>query len=320
VHTTQAIVIPEAGRVELREVALTDPGPDDLILRTAYTSISAGTERMLLAGRLPHPMLRFPLVPGYETVGRVVGMGERVPPELEGRWMYVAGARCFADANPAWGGQARTLFCDHKRAVALDGIEPRQGVLLALAATALHGIDLLGLQEGQRALVLGQGPVGQLAARLARAQGAPVTVFDKAPSRLARSAADERVLAQGQPLAESIQRPFDVVIEATGTMAALTAALPLMGDACTILLLGYYETLQIPYMPLFLKQARLLTAREWAPGDLARSRDMLASGALSVADLLTHRLPVTEVAAAYATALDDPHCLKLVLEWDTAGG
>jgi 3-hydroxyethyl bacteriochlorophyllide a dehydrogenase len=73
-------------------------------------------------------------------------------------------------------------------------------------------------------------------------------------------------------------------------------------------------------MPLFLKQARLLTAREWAPGDLARCRDMLASGALSVADLLTHRMPVDQVAAAYATALDDPQCLKLVLEWDSAAG
>ena len=46
---TQAIVIPEPNRVELREVELTEPGPDDLVVRTAYTSISAGTERMLLA-------------------------------------------------------------------------------------------------------------------------------------------------------------------------------------------------------------------------------------------------------------------------------
>lgn len=319
-HTTQAIVIPEAGRVELRDVALTEPGPDDLTIRTAYTSISAGTERMLLAGRLPHPMLRFPVVPGYETVGRVVGVGAQAPPELEGRWVYVAGARCFADANPAWGGQARTLICDHRRAVALDGIEPQHGVLLALAATALHGLDLLGLQAGQRVLVLGQGPVGQLAARLARGCGAHVTAVDTAPSRLARSAADQRVLADGRPLSDSVGQPFDAIVEATGAMAALTAALPLMGDACAILLLGYYDTLQLPYMPLFLKQARLLTAREWAPGDLARCRDLVATGALGVADLLTHHMPVAQAAAAYATALDDPQCLKLVLEWDTAEG
>ncbi len=68
-------------------------------------------------------------------------------------------------------------------------------------------------------------------------------------------------------------------------------------------------------MPLFLKQARLLTAREWAAGDLLRCRDLLATGALDVAGLLTHTMPVERVADAYATALNDPECLKLVLEW-----
>src|SRR5262245_36204350 len=114
---TQAIVIPEPNRVELREVELTMPGPGDVVVRTIYTSISAGTERMLLAGRMPHPMLSFPVVPGYETVGRVVGLSADVPPELEGRWVYVGGARCFVGANPAWGGQAATLIVDHQRVV-----------------------------------------------------------------------------------------------------------------------------------------------------------------------------------------------------------
>ena len=70
-------------------------------------------------------------------------------------------------------------------------------------------------------------------------------------------------------------------------------------------------------MPLFLKQARLLTAREWAPGDLLRCRDLLADGGLDVAKLLTHTLPVEEVEQAYDIALNDPECLKLVLEWET---
>ena len=68
-------------------------------------------------------------------------------------------------------------------------------------------------------------------------------------------------------------------------------------------------------MPLFLKQARLLTAREWAPGDLVRCRDMLVDGSLDLRGLLTHSLPVAQVARAYEIALNDPECLKLVLEW-----
>lgn len=316
-RTTQAIVIPEAGQVELREVALTEPGPADVVVRTAYTSISAGTERMLLAGRLPHPMLRFPLVPGYETVGRVVHVGADAPPELEGRWVYLGGARCFVDANPAWGGQAQTLICDRSRVVPLDGIEPQQGVLLALAATALHGLDVLEAREGQRVLILGQGPVGQLAARLARLRSAHVIVTDLNAQRLSVSVADQVVRTDDGPLAEVIGGPVDAIVEATGSMNALASALPCLNTGGTILLLGYYETLQLPYMPLFLRQARLLTAREWAPGDLVRCRDMLADGALDVARLITHRMPHEQVEEAYDIALNNADCLKLILEWDS---
>jgi 3-hydroxyethyl bacteriochlorophyllide a dehydrogenase len=312
---TDAIVISEPGRVELRTVALTDPGPEDVIIQTAYTSISAGTERMLLAGRMPHPMLSFPVVPGYETVGRVVGLGAQVPPELEGRWVYVGGARCYTDVNPAWGGQARQLIVDHRRVVTLDPIDPRQGVLLALAATALHGIDLLASAPNDRVLVLGQGPVGQIAARVARSRGAWVAVADKVPSRLERAAADLLLDARAGGLREQLGGPVAAIIEATGSMAALAEALPLLADGGTILLLGYYDELRLPYMPLFLKQARLLTAREWGPGDLVRCRDMIANGILDVAGLLTHRVPVQQFEEGYRVALEDPECLKLVLEW-----
>lgn len=312
---TQAIVIPEPNRLELREVELTEPGPDDVVVRTAYTSISAGTERMLLGGRLPHPMLSFPIVPGYETVGRVVGLGAGAPPELEGRWVYVGGARCFVGVNPAWGGQSATLIVDHRRVVPLEGLEPRQGVLLALAATALHGIDLLDLQAGRRVLVLGQGPVGQIAARLARRPGAWVAVTDRDAGRLARSSADLAELAGDRPLKDALGSPVDVVVEATGSMAALAEALPLLADGGTVLLLGYYDELRLPYMPLFIKQARLLTAREWAPGDLARCRDLLAGGDLELGGLITHHLPIAQLDEAYRIALEEPACLKLVLEW-----
>lgn len=342
--TTYAIVIPEPKRVELREVELTEAGPDDVVVRVFYTSISAGTERMLLAGRLPHPMLQFPVVPGYESVGRVAHVGANVPPGMVGQWVYLGGARCFQGVNPAWGGQAAVLIADHRRVVPLESIPPQQGVLLALAATALHGIDVLATERtestekseqvaqpsvnsvssvantrfsGRRVLVLGQGPVGQIAARLLQAQGAWVAVTDREASRLERSRADVVALAGDGDLAEQLGGPVDAIVEATGSMAALAGALPHLKTDGAILLLGYYDELHLPYMPLFLKQARLLTAREWAPGDLVRCRDMIASGALDVASLITHTLPIAQVSEAYHTALHEPDCLKLVLDWSS---
>jgi 3-hydroxyethyl bacteriochlorophyllide a dehydrogenase len=313
--TTRALVISAPHTLALRDVALVAAGPGDVTVTTRHTSISAGTERMLLAGRMPHPMLQFPVVPGYETVGVITAVGADVPAARLGEWVYVGGARCFHDVNAAWGGQSARLVVDAARAVPLGALTPSLGVLLALAATALHGVDLAAPTRGSRVLVLGQGPVGQIAARLAAGRGAWVTVADRNPARLALSRADARIdtTQRGYDAADG---RFDTIIEATGSMAALTAALPQLGDGGTIMLLGYYDELQLPYMPLFLRQARLLTAREWAPGDLQRCLAALQDGTLDLAPLITHRRPIAEHAAAYATALDDPACLKLILDWE----
>ena len=91
-RTTLAVVIPQAGTLGMQTVTLAEPGPRAVVVETVYTSISAGTERMLLAGQLPHPMLEFPVVPGYETVGRVVEVGPDVAPEWLGRWVFLGGA------------------------------------------------------------------------------------------------------------------------------------------------------------------------------------------------------------------------------------
>lgn len=313
---SRAVVIAEAGRVELQTVKLCEPGPDDVIIETAYTSISAGTERMLLAGAMPHPMLQLPVVPGYETVGRVVEVGDNAPAALQDAWVYVGGSMCYEGINAAWGGQSATIITRADRVVRVDTLpEPRLGVLLALSATALHGIDVLEVAEGQRVLILGQGPVGQLAARIASARGAWVAVTDRSPSRLQHAQGDVVVNVDEAALQDAVGDSVDVLIEAAGSMPALTDALPLLANGGTIGLLGYYQTLEIPYMPLFLKEARLLTAKEWAPGDLVRCRDMIAAGDLDVASLLTHTLPIDAVAAAYETAMNDMDCLKLVLEW-----
>ena len=313
---TQAVVFEAPNQIALREVELVEPGPADVVVRTRFTSISAGTERMLLAGRLPHPALQFPIVPGYETVGQVVWAGPEAPPTLEGQLVYVGGARCFVNASPAWGGQARELVVPHDRVVPLGNVPPEQGVLLALAATALHGLDVAAPGEGERALILGQGPVGQIAARLCRARGGWVAVADKVASRLARAEADAVLdWASGARTAPDIA-PVRLLVDATGSMEALASALPLLAPGGTVLLLGYYDALALPYMPLFLKEARILTTREWAPGDPARCRDILAAGRIRVGELLTHRLPIASVHEAYRIALNDPDCLKLVLEWE----
>lgn len=314
---TQAVVISKPQEVGLQDVNLRDPAPDDVIIQTAYTSISAGTERMLLAGQMPHPMLQLPVVPGYETVGRIIETGANVPADMRDQWVYVGGAHCYEGVNAAWGGQSSMIISPANRVIPLNTVDPRQGVLLALSATALHGVDVLNVQAGQRVLVIGQGPVGQIAARIASQRGAWVAVSDLNTERLQIAEADVVINAETDNLQDAIGDPVDIIIEASGSMTALTNALPLLANGGTILLLGYYQKLDLPYMPLFLKEAKLLTAKEWAANDLARCRDMIANGDLNVASLLTHSLPIADVTNAYDIALNHQDCLKLVLEWSS---
>ncbi|MFM2309822.1 MAG: hypothetical protein RLY87_1944 [Chloroflexota bacterium] len=311
----RAIVMPKAETVEVRSVALTPALATDVTIQTLYTSISAGTERMLYAGHMPHPMLQFPVIPGYETVGRVIAVGADAPAELMDQIVYVGGARCYVDVNPAWGGQSSIIHADGKRVVTLDGLNPEHGVFLALAATALHGVDIAGDINGKKILILGQGPVGQLAARIAKARGATVIVTDVSAARLEHAEADMVCDVSAQPFAAFGVSDCDVIIEASGSMSAAAAAIGALAAGGTIVLLGYYDQIQLPYMPLFLKQARLLTSKEWAPGDLERCRDLLVSGVLDVRALLTHRSTLDQISTAYTTALFDPQCLKLLLTW-----
>ncbi|MEI8306513.1 MAG: zinc-binding dehydrogenase [Chloroflexales bacterium] len=321
---SRAVVIPRRNVVELRTVQVNEPRVGDVLIRTAYTSISAGTERMLLDGRLPQPQLLFPVIPGYETVGQVVQVGAKAPKDLLGQWVYIGGARCFRGINPAWGGQSEFISAEAERVVPLGGIDPATGVILALAATALHGMNIANIRKDDRVLVLGQGIVGQLAARLAKHAGASyVAVADRVGVRLEVSKADQVIDINRESLDEAISEAnINLLVDATGSMTALSGALPLLANHGRVLLLGYYDTLNLPYAPLFMREAQVLIAREWqfgADGDLPRARDLIASGDLDVRGLLTHRVPLDRIQAAYRLAFEDPACLKVVVEWPQNG-
>jgi 3-hydroxyethyl bacteriochlorophyllide a dehydrogenase len=91
-----AVVFDAPGQLALRDLALKAPGDADVVVDVEWSGVSAGTERLLWRGTMPvFPGMGYPLVPGYETVGRVRWAG----PESG----HAAGARVFlpgATASP----------------------------------------------------------------------------------------------------------------------------------------------------------------------------------------------------------------------------
>ncbi len=322
---TKAIVIPAVDTVEVREVELKPLGVDDVLVRTTLTGISAGTERMLLKGVMPHPMLQFPVVPGYETVGEVIEAGDNAHDWL-GKRVYVGGNYGFVGVNPAFGGQSAHIVASTSHLTDLQSLTDEQGVLLALAATALHGVDValsphsypLPQEERERILILGQGIVGQLAARFVRmhARGATVHVTDKVEARLRLSVADEVVSPNPPPPGPPSPGTYDVLIDATGKMDAIAPRLMSVKKGGRVVLLGYYDTIELPYMPVFLRELTLASSMQWAQGDLVRARDAIAAGAIEVQRLITHCRTADEAPKAFDVAFNDPNCVKMILTWN----
>src|ERR1700761_6151640 len=152
---TVAVVFEGQERLALSRLQLGTPGDSDLVVDVGYSGISTGTERLLWSGRMPHfPGMGYPLVPGYESVGRVSAAGARSLDRI-GDWVFVPGARCFGDVRGLFGGAAARLVVPGSRATAIDANLGAEGVLLALAATGFHAIS--SLQGALPELVIGHG-------------------------------------------------------------------------------------------------------------------------------------------------------------------
>jgi 3-hydroxyethyl bacteriochlorophyllide a dehydrogenase len=324
-RSARAVVFAEAGRLDLRTVALREPASDEVVVETRYSSISAGTERLLFGGALPgFPFLRFPLVPGYEAVGVVTERGADVHDINVGDEVFVGGSMCYTDIAAAFGGNASQLIKKAAAVVPLHGIPMAQAPLIALAATSLHGIRRLGDIRGKRIGVLGMGAIGQFAARFALAEGAIVSEADANPDRLGHIpgvtpfALDVKPAApahghrgHGAPAGDL----FDVIVEATGKSELIATSTDLLAMRGSILLLSYYDRLECNFVPVFLKEPSLIVSREWDHDDLLLARDAIADGRVAIADLAGDAYPIDRYESAYAAAFGDPSTLKVILQW-----
>jgi 3-hydroxyethyl bacteriochlorophyllide a dehydrogenase len=308
---TQAVVFQQPHRIGLQSLDVADPGADDVVVKSTWSGISAGTEKLLFEGRMPaFPGMGYPLVPGYETVGRVVSVGSKSPAELEGRLVFVPGARGYRDAAALFGASAANLVTPADRVIPIAEGLAQDGILLSLAATAYHALTLPGMAIPE--LVIGHGIVGRLTARLIIAMGheAP-TVWEINPARL-DGAQGYRVTS-----AEDCEgRKWRSILDASGDPEILDKSVAVLDRGGEIVLAGFYsETLSFRFTPAFMREARFRIAAEFKPGDVHAVLDLLARGQLSLDGLITHSASPAEAGAAYRTAFGDPDCLKMTLDW-----
>jgi 3-hydroxyethyl bacteriochlorophyllide a dehydrogenase len=303
----QAVILDRPERLGLADLALDAPGPADATVEVAWSGISTGTERLLWSGRMPDfPGMGYPLVPGYESVGRVVEAGPESGRRV-GETVFVPGARCFGPVRGLFGGAASLLVSEGHRLRPIPESLGERGILLALAATAHHA--LAGSEARGRQLVVGHGVLGRLIARIARVDGLEPVVWERDPAR--RGAEAYPVIDPGHD-----DTRYARIIDASGDAGLLDALIARLEPGGEVVLAGFYEApLSFAFPPAFLREARIRVAAQWRPGDLDAVAALAASGALSLDGLVTHRRPAADAADAYRTAFGDPACLKMILDW-----
>jgi 2-desacetyl-2-hydroxyethyl bacteriochlorophyllide A dehydrogenase len=305
--------------VELDEVPVPEPAPGQLLVRAECSGISAGTEMLAYRGELDPALPRdetlgslggtfaYPFSYGYAAVGRV----ER------SRGDVAEGALVFA-FHP----HQERFVVDERDALPLDGGDARVAALLPLVETGLQICLDAGPRVEEDVVVMGLGCVGVLAAALlARAGARVIGAEPHEPRRRAAARFGVEAVAP-ERLEERVReatggRGATLLVEATGSPAALPAGLPLLAHEGTALVCSWYGTKTVP-LPLGAEfHRRRLTIRSsqvsTIPSELAgrwdRARRLRAAhrllSELPLEALATHEFPFERAPEAYA-AIDRP--------------
>jgi len=302
-----AILFEGSRRIAARTVDLLSPAATDLVVDIDFSGVSTGTERLMWSGEMPaFPGLGYPLVPGYESVGRVVGAGREAEHRV-GETVFVPGSRAFKDVRGLFGGASSRVVVASDRAKSIDAALADKATLLALAATAYHAINGHAAPD----LIVGHGVVGRLLARLAIALGgeAPV-VWEIDP---------ERAFADGYAVIDPEfdgRRDYRAIYDASGDASILDDLVARLAPKGEITLAGFYsERPSFNFAPAFMREARLRIAAEWSRDDLDAVHALILAGTLSLEGLITHTRPIGDAAQAYDTAFGDSACLKMIIDW-----
>ncbi len=303
----QAIVIRQPRHIELEALALSQPGPADLLVQVAYSGISTGTERLFWSGEMPDfPGMGYPLVPGYESAGRVIEAGPDNRDQI-GKFVFVPGANCFGAVRGLFGATASHLVVPAKRAVPVAEHLGERAVLLALAATALH---VTANGAAQPELIIGHGVLGRLLARIAVLKGASPVVWERNPAR--HHGAHGYCVMTPQ---DDARRDYKTIADASGDPGILDTLVQRLGPGGEIVLAGFYNQLSFAFAPAFMREARLRIAAQWQPADLQEVAALIETGALNLDDLITHHAAPAAADAAFKTAFETSACLKMIIDW-----
>jgi 2-desacetyl-2-hydroxyethyl bacteriochlorophyllide A dehydrogenase len=338
----RALVVDRPGQIAVVDRPALGAGPGEVLIRPAFVGL-CGTDVELLEGEVDPDFVRYPLTLGHEWSGIVEAVGEGVDSVAPGDRVVAEGivpcGECDACRRGATnvcevydelgftreGAASDQIVVPARLAHRLDDAVPLlAGALVEPASVVLQALEKIGIEPGDRVLVIGDGTIALLAAHLA-ALWSPAAIemaglrAAQGPLATAVGATSFHVGADPAGLADR----FDVVVEAAGAPAAILTAIRAARRGGRIVLLGYAGAGVTAPLPvddvvnddLTIASSFGYTARAWG-----RVVELLNAGAIEPSAIVTHRYPLDDYAAAFETLRggggggDDGARGKVVLE------
>jgi L-iditol 2-dehydrogenase len=313
-------------------------GERDVLVEVRSVGVCGSDVHYYEHGRIGSFVVDRPLVLGHEVSGVVVGRGSRAAKHPVGRRVAlepgVPCGRCFecrhgrynlcSDVRffatpPIDGAFSRYVAIHEDYAFALpDELSDDAGALLEPLSVGVWACRKGGVGLGDRVLVTGAGPIGNLAMQAARAAGATtVVVADVNRDRLARAAeagAKQTIDVSERGLTPD-DGPFDVLLECTGSEALTSDAILTLRPAGTAVLVGMGPGLDAR-LPLAAVQSRELTlvgTFRYA-NTYPDAIELARSGRVDLDGLVDARFPLEEVDRALRAAREDPALVKVIVD------
>lgn len=336
---TQSIVAHGAKDLRIAVSEIETPGPGEVRIRMQRGGICGSDLHYYNHGGFGAVRLKEPMILGHEVAGIVEAVGPQVdlaPGSLvavspsrpcytcrychEGLHNHCQNMRFYGSAMPfphIQGAFRTHIIADARQCAPADGLTAGEAAMAEPLAVVLHAARRAGDLMGKRVLVTGCGPIGQLAVLVARAAGAAeVVATDMTPFTLdmAKQVGADRVHNVGtDPDALTYYAAgkghFDVLFECSGVAAALATAVPAMRPGGEIMQLGLGGDMTLPVQAMTAKELSMRGSFRFH-AEFFTAVDLMRTGRLTVAPLITQTLPLADAVAAFELASDRNRAIK----------
>lgn len=311
---------PRTLTIEARAPLVPDAG--EAVVRVQAAGL-CGTDHRIWTGDRP---VTYPRVMGHEFIGTVLAVGPGVDGLRVGGTVAVEpnyscgrcplcreGNRNLCLSRVAVGIDVDGGFAEHARVPARccwpapPGIAADALLLAEPLAVVVRAVRRAEPRRGETAAVLGLGALGLLAVQVLKARGARVLAVARSDRRLAlarglgadAATAAEPDAASAEARAFSGREGVDMVVETAGTAQAVETAVKLCRPGGRIVLTGLpHEATTLDFFWVVRRELRLLGSMIYQD-EFPEAIDLLATGAVRVERLLTHRYPLAEIQSAF---------------------